>query len=159
MRALFLALLVLLLLPDLAGPVRAAGDDVLRYVSLDTDKAFLRTGPGTRYPVEWVYVRRGWPFEVISEYGYWRKVRDIDGTSGWIHQNLLTAKRHVIVTGSMESAYAEPKADAGQVMLLEKGVVADLVSCEGDWCDIAAKGHEGWIRRNFLWGADDIPAK
>src|SRR3546814_12362492 len=86
----------LLAMVMLGATARAADDDVLRYVSLDTDKAFMRTGPGLRYPVEWVYVRPGWPFEVVSEYGYWRKLRDIDGTSGWMHMNLLTSRRRVI---------------------------------------------------------------
>jgi SH3-like domain-containing protein len=144
---------------------RAADDDVLRYVSLDTDKAFMRTGPGLRYPVEWVYVRPGWPFEVVSEYGYWRKLRDIDGTSGWMHMNLLTSRRRVIVTGDVANVYAKPDTASRQVALAENGVVADLRSCDGKWCEIAIpqqKGRDpitGYAVRAALWGADDVPGK
>jgi len=146
------------------GPARAADEDVLRYVSLDTDKAFMRTGPGLRYPVEWVYVRPGWPFEVVSEYGYWRKLRDIDGTSGWMHMNLLTSRRRVIVTGDVANVYARPDTASRQVALAENGVVADLRSCDGKWCRIALPRSgrdaiEGYVVRATLWGADDIPAK
>ena len=140
----------------------SAADDVMRYVSLDTDKAYMRTGPGLRYPVEWVFVRDGWPFQVISEYGYWRKVRDIDGTSGWMHMNLLTSKRRVIVTGDVENVYREPNAASRQVAILEKGVVADLRDCQNDWCQVSIKDSEGdilsgWMQRGGLWGAEDKP--
>lgn len=154
--------LFLLLVPAglcLAGTATAE-DDVLRYVSLDTDRAFMRTGPGLRYPVEWVFVREGWPFQVISEYGYWRKVRDIDGTSGWMHRNLLTSKRRVIVTGDVENVYEDKDITTRQVAILEKGVVADLRSCEKDWCEISVRNKQGdylsgWARRDGLWGTED----
>jgi SH3-like domain-containing protein len=45
-----------------------SGLPVPRYVSLKSDKAYLRTGPGDRYPVSWVYMRKGLPVEVIREY-------------------------------------------------------------------------------------------
>ena len=161
MRRLLLVFLGLLSGLSLTAGARA-DDDVLRYVSLDTDKAYMRTGPGLRYPVEWVFVRDGWPFQVISEYGYWRKVRDIDGTAGWMHMNLLTSKRRVIVTGDVENVYKEPDAASRQVAILEKGVVADLRDCKDDWCQVSIRDADGkifsgWIQRAGLWGAEDKP--
>ena len=53
----------------LAGPA-AARDDALplpRFVSLKSAEVNLRTGPGTRYPIEWVYKRRALPVEIIAE--------------------------------------------------------------------------------------------
>jgi len=159
-----LALMLLAMAMAGTGPAGAADDDVLRYVSLDTDKAYMRTGPGLRYPVEWVYVRPGWPFEVVSEYGYWRKLRDIDGTSGWMHMNLLTSRRRVIVTQDVASVYAKADTTSRQVALAEGGVVADLVECEGKWCEIRLPRDkedpiDGYVVRAALWGAEDIPAK
>ena len=161
MRRLLLVILGLLSGVSLAVAA-TAGDDVLRYVSLDTDKAYMRTGPGLRYPVEWVFVREGWPFQVISEYGYWRKVRDIDGTAGWMHMNLLTSKRRVIVTGDVENVYQAPDPASRQVAILEKGVVADLRDCRADWCQVSVRNSHGdilsgWMPRDTLWGAEDKP--
>ena len=34
------------------------------FAALHADKVNLRAGPGERYPIEWVYVRRDWPVEV-----------------------------------------------------------------------------------------------
>ena len=66
----------------LAGPA-AARDDALplpRFVSLKSAEVNLRTGPGTRYPIEWVYKRRALPVEIIAEFDNWRRVRDWEGT-------------------------------------------------------------------------------
>ncbi|MBY0510362.1 MAG: hypothetical protein K2P94_09430, partial [Rhodospirillaceae bacterium] len=76
----------------------AAGLPIPRFVSLRTNPINLRTGPGVRYPVDWVYVRRHLPVEVIGEFDTWRQIRDPDGTEGWVHQQMLSGKRAAIVT-------------------------------------------------------------
>lgn len=131
-----------------------AADAPQGYASLDADEVNMRTGPGLRYPVQWVYRQSGWPVEIVSEFGYWRKVRDIDGTTGWIHQNLLSGRRRVIVTGDMAPARESADPAARVVMRLEEGVVADLGECRPDWCWIAVAGREGWVERGALWGVD-----
>ena len=57
----------------------------------------VRTGPGTRYPISWVYKREGMPVEVIEEYDIWRKIRDAEGTTGWVHKSMLDGKRSVLI--------------------------------------------------------------
>ncbi|MEH6546060.1 MAG: SH3 domain-containing protein, partial [Sneathiella sp.] len=69
-----------------------------RFVSLSSNKVNVRTGPGTRYPITWVFVRRGWPVEVIAEYELWRRIRDVDGSTGWVHKGLLSSRRTLIIT-------------------------------------------------------------
>ena len=87
--------LVLLASPG-ASPALAATDSGLpvpRFVTLRADKVNVRAGPGARYPVEWVFERKGMPVEIVAEFDTWRKVRDIQGTEGWVHQNLLSSRR------------------------------------------------------------------
>ena len=38
-----------------------------RFVSLGANEVNLRTGPDRRYPITWVYKRRGMPVEIIQE--------------------------------------------------------------------------------------------
>jgi SH3-like domain-containing protein len=45
--------------------------------------------PGRDYAVAWLYTRPGVPMEVIQEYDNWRRVRDAEGTEGWVYQSLL----------------------------------------------------------------------
>ena len=63
--------------------IRGSGLPVPRFVSLKSDEANLRTGPGREYPVIWQYRKKGVPLLVEAEFGVWRKVVDHDATSGW----------------------------------------------------------------------------
>jgi len=71
-----------------------------RYAALRSDEVNLRAGPGTRYPIQWVYKRRELPVEIQREFEVWRLVQDPDGTKGWVHQATLTGRRSFIVTGA-----------------------------------------------------------
>ena len=75
-----------------AATVGPSGLPLPRFVSLKASQANLRIGPGTTYPVEWTYVKRGLPLEIIQEYDNWRRVRDADGTEGWVSQALLSGR-------------------------------------------------------------------
>ena len=70
-----------------------------RFVSLRADQVNLRTGPGVRYPIDWVYRRRDLPVEIIDEHETWRRIRDWEGTIGWVHQSMLQGVRNAMVTG------------------------------------------------------------
>ncbi len=154
--ALALNLVLALALASLLGAPAAAGESGLplpRFVSLRADKVNVRTGPGVRYPVDWVFVRRGLPVEVVAEFEHWRKVRDWEGTEGWVHQSMLSGARSVLVAGKIRALRARPAANAAVVARAEPGVVAELLECEGDWCRVEAAGFRGWIRRADAWGA------
>ena len=79
-----------------------------RFASLRTDEVNLRRGPGTRYPIEWVYKRRDLPVEIEREFEVWRLIVDPDGIKGWVHQATLTGRRSFIVTG--QRARAAPRS-------------------------------------------------
>lgn len=130
----------------------AAAQTTARFASLGSDKVNLRTGPGMRYPVEWIFVRKGWPVEIVGEFGYWRKIRDVDGAKGWVHQALLSSRRTVIVTGDMAIVHSEPDPAAPPVMILENRVIADLEKCDESWCRITTHDRTGWIDHRTLWG-------
>lgn len=129
-----------------------SGYPVPRFVSLATDKANLRTGPGVRYPILWVYVRRDQPLEVTAEYGVWRRVRDVDGTIGWMHGRLLSGRRSAIVTGDIRVLRAKPDAGARPLLRLAPGVLVELDRCEDAWCRLEVRGKKGWLERESLWG-------
>lgn len=130
-----------------------SGLKIPRFVTLSSNKVFVRTGPALRYPIKWVFVKKRLPVEVVQEFDTWRKIRDLDGEEGWIHQSLLSGKRSGIVI-SDGGAYVMRKADAESkfVAMLEKGVVAAIEECSGVWCEVEAEGYKGWIKRKLLWG-------
>lgn len=144
------------------GAVRAvskrssSGLPIPRFVSLSSEKVFVRTGPALRYPIRWVYQRQHMPVEIIQEFDTWRKIRDIDGDDGWVHQSLLSGERTGIAKGEANMAlYKEAKPESRIVAYLEPGVVAEIDECRGAWCKVTADGYSGWTERKFLWGIYD----
>ena len=122
------------------------------FAALHADKVNLRAGPGDRYPIEWIYVRKDWPVEVVGQYDHWRHVRDWEGTEGWVHEKMITNRREVIVRGGVRAIRRSPDLGAALVARAEPGVMARLVECRGDWCRIEAGGVTGWVERVNIWG-------
>ena len=123
-----------------------------RYVSIAAGEANMRTGPGTRHPIAWVYEARNLPVKVIGEFDHWRRVEDVDGTRGWMHKTLLSGRRFAIVRGGIIKMYDTPNPGAPVVAKLEGGVLVRLLSCNASWCRVLIDQHTGHIRRTSLWG-------
>jgi SH3-like domain-containing protein len=123
-----------------------------RFASLRADEVNLRAGPGVRYPIEWVYRRQGMPVEIVDEFDNWRKIRDWEGTQGWVHQSMLSGRRTVRVAGQKTGLRREADEGAPLVAWLEDGVVAELKRCEGGWCEVEVQGYEGWLKRSDFYG-------
>jgi SH3-like domain-containing protein len=123
-----------------------------RYVSLRTDEANIRTGPGVQYPIEWVFTRRHMPVEVVEHFEYWRKIRDVEGTEGWVHTSMLSGKRYALVTGEIRSLRRKPEQGAPEAARLEPGVIGQILECQGQFCRLEAGGIKGWLARSEFWG-------
>lgn len=137
----------------IAPPIVATGLPVPRWVSVKAERVNVRRGPSLEHEVLWTYVQPGVPVEVIAEYDSWRRIKDVDGSTGWVKAAMLGGQRMVMTTGRVNTAIlAEPKADAEAVALAEPGLVAKLVSCEGEWCEVSTRGYDGFVTRDRLWG-------
>jgi SH3-like domain-containing protein len=124
-----------------------------RFVSMRAEEANARRGPSLDQRVDWAFVRRGLPLEVVAEYGQWRRVRDADGAGGWVHHTLLSGVRTALVQGETPVALRAGPGEATAVRALaEPGVIGRLEECRDAWCEIAAGGIEGWLPRARLWG-------
>jgi SH3-like domain-containing protein len=167
-RTLFL-ILVALFGGLLAMPAPAAegpsGLPLPRFATTRSTPINVRIGPGTKYGVAWVYVKSGTPVEIVQEFDTWRKVRDADGSEGWIHQNLLSGKRAGVVappTGAEQAVlWANRAADSGVRAYLGPGYRVDIAKCDGAWCEVNATytptngGHasiSGYLPQGELWG-------
>jgi len=123
-----------------------------RFVSLRSSEVNLRTGPGFRYPIEWVYRRSGQPVEVVDEFDTWRRIRDWEGTSGWVHQSMLQGRRTVRVTESEQLLRREPSPSAPPVARLAPGAIGGLNNCRDGWCRLDFSGFVGWLPRETFYG-------
>ena len=135
-----------------AGFAAGSVEALPRFASLHSDKVNLRAGPGDRYPVEWVFVRRDWPVEVFGQFDHWRHVRDWQGTEGWVHEKMIGSRREVVVAGDIRGIRQSPDIGAALLARAEPGVVAQLLECRAGWCRVAAGDITGWIEREDIWG-------
>jgi SH3-like domain-containing protein len=132
-----------------------------RFVSLKATRVNLRVGPGRDYAVAWLYTKPGVPMEVIQEYDNWRRVRDAEGTEGWVYQSLLSGERTAMAApwkiGDGQDNYInmhrEARANARIVARLEPGVVVEVKTCDGEWCEASADGVSGYVTQGEIWGA------
>ena len=131
---------------------RGSGLPVPRFASLRSDDVNVRSGPGTRYPVEWVFQRKNMPVEVVAEFATWRKLRDWQGTSGWVHQSMLGGIRTVVVAGKQVSLLRTPETDSAPLAKVETSVLGELLSCKDSWCRVRVNDFKGWVPRRDIWG-------
>jgi SH3-like domain-containing protein len=148
--------MVVSIVPMLAWAWPTAADEAPPkpyFVSLGAGEVNLRTGPGVRYPIEWVYMRRALPVEVIGRFDQWRQIRDWQGTEGWVHQSMLSTRRTIIVIGETRLLRADPVLASAAIARLEPGAIGEIADCSGDWCKVAFAGHRGWLGRDEFWGS------
>lgn len=161
-RRLFVALIAAVAALSLGwAPVRAqeapkgpvSGLPLPRYVSLKTDRVNVREGPSKEHPTVWVYERAGLPVEVTAEFETWRKIRDSEGSEGWVLHSLLSGRRTALVAPWKKEAQLLTTADhATPVAKLGPGVIGTLRGCDGKWCRLTGKDFDGYIAQENLWG-------
>jgi len=141
-----------------AAPTKGtnSGLPLPRFATLRSDEVYMRSGPGPRYPIEWVYKRRDLPVEIEREFDIWRLVRDADGVRGWVNTQTLAPRRSgVVLAGPVERALRkEARDDSPAVARLKPGVIVRIRSCDAgsDWCAGSVQDYRGYIRRSEFWG-------
>lgn len=181
-----LALAAATLVPAAADAQTRKGSDsglpLPRFVSLKSAKVNMRVGPGREYRVEWQFTRAGTPVEIVAEFDNWRRVRDAEGTEGWVYGALLTGRRTAVVAPWLREAESGAAAEGAAtpvsatvaavptvtihvrddrsspaVARLEAGVTGMLTECNAEWCRFAPHATDGavagWLRQIEVWGA------
>ena len=138
--------------PLLAQPVSETGLPLPRFVSLKSDEANMRTGPGKRYPVKWSYQRKGLPVKIINEYQHWRQVEDHEGMQGWMHKSVLSGARTALIEQNDTMVLDKPNEKADGVAKVMKNVIVHIEGCRRDWCEIEVADKDGWLPISLLWG-------
>ena len=148
-----------------AAPVRAAGEmnagpksglPVPRFVSLKPDRVNVRGGPTRDHEVTFVYTRSGLPVEITAESDNWRRIRDWEGSEGWVYHSLLSGRRTAVATpkdkNQLVPLYDSGDSNAAVIARLQAGVLATVKRCTGNWCRLVGPGFDGWVVQEQLWG-------
>lgn len=132
--------------------VKGSGLPVPRFVTLKSNKVNMRVGPGREYPLSWVYKQQYLPVKVIAEFDVWRKVIDHEGTTGWVHGQLVTLKRFALIQSRLTKLYRKADFESPVVAVADKGVIMELQTCAPQWCRVANEDVRGYVRREDIWG-------
>ena len=136
------------------GP--SSGLPIPRFVSLKPDKVNVRAGPTRTHEVTWQFTRSGLPVEITAESDNWRRIRDWEGSEGWVYHSLLSGRRTALVTAKNKNELVPLFRDADDqtavVARLQPGVAATVRKCTGKWCQVVGAGFDGWIAQERLWG-------
>jgi SH3-like domain-containing protein len=136
----------------------ASGLPVPRFVSLKSDKVNVRGGPTKDHEVTWMYTRAGLPVEVTAEFETWRRIRDWEGSEGWVYHSLLSGRRTAVVTPKANAKddliplHESANAQSAVAAKLQPGVLGTIKRCSNGWCRLAGEGYDGWVQQERLWG-------
>ncbi|SFC00441.1 SH3-like domain-containing protein [Devosia psychrophila] len=156
-------LAALLTLPAFAQATNPSGLPLPRFVTTRSEPINVRVGPGQKYDIAWTYLKSGIPVEIVQEFDTWRKIRDMDGGEGWIHQNLLAGTRAGYVTPIMANGeialLANQSSKASVRARLGPGFKVTIKECDGTWCEVSASDpsqrsttYSGFMHQEELWG-------
>lgn len=134
---------------------KTTGLPIPRFVSIRADKANLRVGPGSDYPILWRLMRAGMPAQVVDEEGQWREIVLHDGERGWLFAPLFSGARTLYVTLARAPIRKAPDPRADIVALAAETVVLRVQECRPEWCEVRKGDIEGWIARTMVWGVFD----
>jgi SH3-like domain-containing protein len=140
-----------------AGGGSATKPMLPRFASLKREKTNVRVGPGTQYPIRWIYQRQGLPVEIIAQFGNWRRIRGSDSSGGWVHAALLSAWRTALAapwSAISLNLRARPSEQAAVLARLQPRVLVRVKRCDRTWCAVNVAGQDlsGYVRQVKLWG-------
>lgn len=130
-------------------------DNLPRFVSLRSSPVNARSGPGVKYPIEWVYMQKSAPVEVIAEFEDWRRIRDWQGSESWIKSQMLNIKRFAkVVTPGENNLYAKSNYKSKVIARVEDEAIGEVKKCppNNEFCLIKFEQIEGWMPRQNLYG-------
>ena len=93
--------------------------------------------------------------QIVEEHQYWRRIRDPEGTEGWVQRPLLTSRRSFLVQGEERVLRRRRRRmRAAPVARLAPRRDRRLRHCEAGsaWCEAKVGDYRGWIKRSEIWG-------
>lgn len=126
-----------------------------RFASLRSNYINARSGPGARYPIEWVYMQKNAPVEIRAEFELWRKIKDWQGSESWVHKSMLAGKRFVkVITPGENNIYNKADYKSRIIAKVEDEVIGEVIKCPANnaFCRVQFASVEGWIPKSNLFG-------
>ena len=120
--------------------------------TLRNDIVNLRQGPSFEYPIKIIYKKKFLPILIQDSSDNFRKVRDHENNTGWIHISQLSKKKAAILINDNEIMFKNSTIFSNPVAILKEGRFVKIKKCKKSWCKVETNNYKGWIQKNSLWG-------
>ncbi len=145
-------LYLLLLITIIFNLSHGQAEEVKKFLTLKNNEVNLRLGPSFEYPVKLIYKKKYLPVIITDKSETWRKIKDFENNSGWIHVSQLSKKKSAINITQNSVMYKKPSIYSKPLARLEIGRLVLIKKCKIKWCKINSGNFSGWILENYLWG-------
>ena len=122
------------------------------FLTLRNDKVNLRQGPSFEYPVKLFYKKKFLPVLVQDKFENFRKIRDHENNTGWIHISQLSKKKAAITVDDNQIIFDKASTFSEPLVIVKKGRLCKIQKCGEEWCKVKVDNYKGWIKKNSLWG-------
>jgi len=127
-------------------------NEKINFLSLKNNEVNLRQGPSFKYPVKLTYNKKYLPVIILDKSETWRKIKDFENNSGWIHVSQLSKKNSAINIKNNSILFKKPTIYSKPIAKLEAGRLVLIKKCKIEWCKISSGNYVGWVFKNTLWG-------
>ena len=122
------------------------------YLTLRSSKVNLRQGPSLNHPVKLVYNKKFLPVLILDKSYNFRKIKDHENNSGWIHISQLSKKKAALNIEDKSIIFRKPSEYSKPLATVQKGRLCLIKKCKDDWCKIKSGKFTGWMKRKNLVG-------
>jgi SH3-like domain-containing protein len=122
------------------------------FLTLRNDKVNLRQGPSFDHPVKIFYKKKFLPVLVQDSSENFRKIKDHENNTGWIHISQLSKKKAALALNDQIIMFKNATMFSAPLAVLEKGRLCLISKCNDVWCKIKTGKYSGWIKKKSLWG-------
>mgnify|MGYP001213648917 FL=1 len=122
------------------------------FLTLRNDKVNLRQGPSFEYPVKLFYKKKFLPVVVQDKFDNFRKIRDHENNTGWVHISQLSKKKAALTLDDDQLIFSKPTIYSKPLAILKKGRLCKIHKCKDEWCKISVEKYKGWVKKDILWG-------
>ena len=131
--------------------------EVNYFASLRSNETNIRSGPGANYPIKFTFKFRNLPVKIVSEYDNGCEIEDYEGSRGWVAQNLITKKRHLMTFSKKNiiDIHTKKNETSKVIFHLENYVIGEYLKCEESWCALKINDEKGWVLSSDLYGVDN----
>jgi len=122
------------------------------FLTLRYNNVNLRQGPSKDYPIKIFYKKKYLPVLIQEISNNFRKIKDHENNSGWIHVSQLSKKKAALTLDDDVIIFKNSTIFSKPLAIIKKGRLCLIHKCKDDWCKIKVDKYSGWVKKKSLWG-------